>query len=104
VAKMNAANMAVLPGGFPIASQGVMVVRSPRDIRAIALKAIDIKTEDGEIIKVKPGEILWKSIALNRSLAVLLEKANTRIRMDPWLDSYHQVPGFDSFVFDNTTL
>ncbi len=99
----SAANIPVLPGGFPIASQGIMVVRSPRDIRAIALKPIDLKTDD-EIIRVKPGEILWKSIPFNRSLAYLLEKPATRNRIDPWLDSYHKIPGFDSFLYDNTTL
>lgn len=100
----SAAHQAVLPGFFPIASQGIMVYRSHRDLRAIALKPIEIKDEEGGIIKVKPGEILWKSIALNRSLAVLLDKPQTRNKIDPWLDSYHKIPGFDSFLYDNTTL
>ena len=38
--------------------------------------------------RFKPGEILWKSIPFDRSLAYLLEKATTRNRIDPWLDSY----------------
>ena len=97
-------NQPVLPGFFPIASQGIMVYRSHRDVRAVALKNMDIRTEDGETIKVKPGEILWKSIALNRSLAHLMEKPATRAKVEPWLNSYQLVAGFDSFLYENTTL
>lgn len=102
--RVNDANIAALPGGFPIASQGIMVYRRPRDVCAVALKPMEIRTPEGEVFKIKPGEILWRSIAQNRSLAMLLEKPQYRAKLDPWLDSYAKLPGFDSFLYDNTLL
>jgi outer membrane protein assembly factor BamB len=103
--QLNDVNQPVMPGFFPIASQGIMVYRSHRDIRAVALKDISIKDDDsGEIYKHKLGEIVWKSIPFDRSLAVLLEKTKTRGKTEQWLDAYEKVPGFNSFLFDNTLI
>lgn len=99
------ANHAIMPGFFPIASQGVMVYRSQRDIRAVALKTIKIKDEDSGLeTEIKAGQLLWKSIPMNRSLALLLEKNNTRAKVEQWLDSYNQVPGFNSFLYENSLI
>lgn len=103
IKQVNDQNMPVLPGFFPIASQGIMVYRSHRDIRAVALKELEVKDEEsGQVTKIKPGQLVWKSIPLNRSLALLLEKNNTRGKTEQWLTSFMQVPGFASFLYDNT--
>jgi hypothetical protein len=95
----------VLPGSFPIAARGMMVYRSPRDVRAVALKEIGIKDdESGEVFKCKAGEIVWKSIPFDRSLAVLLAKPKTGGKTEQWLDAYEKVPGFNSFLYDNTLI
>ncbi len=101
----NGANQAVLPGFFPIASQGILVYRSQRDVRAVALKNIKIKDpESGETYETPAGQILWKTIPLKRSLSVLLEKNDTRTKVDSWLDSYQAVPGFNSLLYDNSLI
>src|SRR5207249_2770740 len=98
-------NHAVLSGFFPIASQGIMVYRSQRDVRAVALRPLKVKDDEtGAVSDIKPGEIVWKSLAMNRSLSVLLEKQTTSARVGPWLDSYAKVSGFDSFLYDNSLL
>ncbi|MBI3823680.1 MAG: PQQ-binding-like beta-propeller repeat protein [Planctomycetes bacterium] len=105
IKQAEAANQAVLPGFFPIVSQGIMIYRSQRDIRAVALKEVELRDEDsGAIVKVKPGEIVWKSIAMNRSLSGLLEKNNLRVKVEQWLTSYDQIPGFNSFLYDNSLI
>jgi outer membrane protein assembly factor BamB/tetratricopeptide (TPR) repeat protein len=104
--QMNAANLPVLPGFFPIASQGIMVYRSQRDVRAVALKEIEARDEESGIVnKIKPGELVWKSIPHNRSLAALLEKNNTRVKVeDQWMRAYDAVSGFNSFLYENTLI
>ncbi len=98
-------NQAVLPGFFPIASQGILVYRSQRDVRAVALKNIKVKDPDsGDIIETPAGHILWKTIPLKRSLSVLLEKPATRGKTDQWLDAYNLVPGFNSLLYDNSLI
>ncbi|HZZ79968.1 MAG TPA: PQQ-binding-like beta-propeller repeat protein [Gemmataceae bacterium] len=105
IKQANDQHHAVLPGFFPVVSQGVMVYRSQRDVRAVALKNIKIKDlESGDTIETPAGHILWKTIPLKRSLSVLLEKNNTRIKADQWLDSYKMVPGFNSFLYDNSLI
>lgn len=99
------AHQPVLPGFYPIASQGVLVYRSQRDVRAIALKNIRFKDPDtGDVSETPAGHILWKTIPLNRSLSLLLEKNEYRGKVDQWLDTYQQLPGFNSFLYDNTLL
>lgn len=96
---------AVLPGFFPIASQGILVYRSQRDVRAIALKNIKYKDpETGETYETPAGQIQWKTIPLKRSLAMLLEKPEYRARAESWLDSYQQVTGFNSLLYDNSLI
>jgi outer membrane protein assembly factor BamB/tetratricopeptide (TPR) repeat protein len=103
--QVNNANLPVLPGFFPIASQGIMVYRSPRDVRAVALREIEARDEESGIVnKIKPGQLVWKSIPHNRSLAVMLEKNNTRVKVEQWMASYDQVPGFNSFLYDNSLI
>ena len=97
------ANLPVMPGFFPIASQGIMVYRSHRDIRAIALKDLNLTYREG-VFKFKAGEIIWKSLDMDRSLAMLLEKNGTRPKAEQWLDNYNQVPGFNSLLYDNTLV
>jgi outer membrane protein assembly factor BamB len=95
----------VLPGSFPIASQGIMVYRTQRDIRAVALKEIDARDDElGEVVNIKPGQLLWKSLPMDRSLAVLLEKNTTRAKVKTWLDAFQQAAGFNSFLYDNTVI
>lgn len=99
------ANQAVLSGFVPIACNDVLVYRTQRDVRAVALKEVVIKDDDsGLAIKVKPGQFLWKSIPMNRSLSLLLEKPNSRPTIEQWLNSYGQVPGFNSLLHENTHL
>jgi outer membrane protein assembly factor BamB/tetratricopeptide (TPR) repeat protein len=107
----NTANLPVMSGFFPIASQGIMVYRSQRGLVAVALKNIDIKDEEsGVVSKYKPGQIVWKSIPHDRSLASLLEKNSTRVKIDQWLDGaqpvqgFSSVPGFSSFLYDNSLI
>jgi outer membrane protein assembly factor BamB len=100
----NAANVAVLPGFFPIASQGVLVFKNYRQVCAIALKDLALKDEvTGNVEKYKPGDILWKTIPMNLSLAEL--QRENRVKSDIWLSAYENVvPGFNSFLYDNTLL
>jgi outer membrane protein assembly factor BamB len=95
----------VLPGFFPIASQGIMVYRSQRDVRAVALKTIKVRDpETGETYETLAGEMHWKTIPLMRSLSVLLEKNATRPKAESWLDYYHEVPGLNSMLYENTLI
>lgn len=98
------ANQPVMPGFFPICSQGIMVYRSHRDVRAIALKPMKIKYEDDRVFEFKAGEIIWKSMELNRSLSILLGKNDTRTKCEGWLDNYNQVVGYNSLLYDNTVI
>jgi len=98
------ANRAVLPGFFPIASNGVMVYRSQRDVRAVALRPIELRDEDGSISKFQPGQIVWRSIPHDRSLAILLEKPALRAKIEQWMQSYDGVPGFNSLLYENTVV
>jgi len=105
IKQMEGMNQPVLPGFFPIASQGIMVYRNHRGLVAVALKELEMKDEEsGQVSKIKPGQIVWKSIPMNRSLAMLLEKNEYRGKTEGWIDAYSQVPGFNSFLYDNTLL
>ena len=103
--QVNTLNQPVLPGFFPIVSQGMMIYRNYRGLVAIALKDKEITDDEtGAINKYKAGQIIWKTIPMDRSLAVLLEKAKTRGKAEQWLSGYDQVPGFNSFLYDNTVI
>ncbi|MSQ93449.1 MAG: hypothetical protein EXR98_02710 [Gemmataceae bacterium] len=97
------ANLPVMPGFFPIATQGMMIYRSQRDIRAIALKDLTIQYKEGKF-DFKPGQIIWKTMDMDRSLALLLDKNGTRPKTEQWLDNYNQVPGLSSLLYDNTLV
>jgi PQQ-like domain len=95
----------VLPGFFPIATQGIVVFRTQRDVRAVAIKTIKIKDpETGEIYETPAGHVHWKAIPFRRSLSVLLEKNDTRGKVDQWLNEYGQVPGLTSVLYENTLI
>jgi outer membrane protein assembly factor BamB len=105
VKQMRDLKQPVLPGFFPIASQGIMVYRTQRDVRAVTLKKIRIvDPQTGEGIETLAGEIQWKAIPLRRSLSVLLEKNATRGKTDLWLDVYATVPGLSSILYENTLI
>ena len=102
-------NVPVLSGFFPIASRGIMVYRSYRDVRAVALADREDRDEvTGNVYKTKAGEILWKAITHKGSLADLLTSPH-RAKTENWLADYEKaaeksVPGFNSFLYDNTLL
>ena len=69
------------------------------------MKSIKVKDpETGEIYETPAGQIHWKTIPLKRSLSVLLEKNDTSSKVGSWLDSYQAVPGFSSFLYDNSLI
>src|SRR5581483_5089589 len=94
----------VLPGFFPIATQGLMVYRSYGYVNAVALK--ELRGALGE--HYKPGEIVWSSIQLDGGLPNLLDSrtgANPkRDKVEGWLRNYASVPGFISLVYENSTI
>src|SRR5262249_3257564 len=95
----------ILPGSFPVVSRQVMIYRTMRDVRAVAVKEVGIKDEQiGAITKIKPGQILWKAIPHSQSLWTLLDKPNYHAQVEAWLKAYDKVPGFGSFIYDNTLL
>ncbi len=100
---MNDANQPVLPGFFPIASQGLMVYRNHRGLVGVALKKMKMEY-DGVPYMFERGQIVWKTMGMDRSLGELIANTRTRPRVEGWMDSYNQVQGFNSFLFDNTTL
>jgi outer membrane protein assembly factor BamB/tetratricopeptide (TPR) repeat protein len=105
IEQMEKKNEPVLPGFFPIVSQGVMVYRNHRGLVAVALKDQKIRDEEsGTFSEYKAGQIIWKSIPMDRSLALLLEKAKTRAKAEQWMTGFDQVPGFASFLYDNTLI
>ncbi len=69
---------AILPGSFPIIVNDVCIYRSYRDVRSALLQPTEFKTADKEIIRVRAGEIMWKSVTQNRSLSAMLEKAQSK--------------------------
>src|SRR5439155_788719 len=89
IKQVNDLKQPVLPGFFPIASQGIMVYRTQRDVRAVTLKELSVKNDGVEVLKIKPGQILWKSITMNRSLAVLLQR-NSAAKVKSWVDAYER--------------
>ena len=105
IKQVNDLKQPVMSGFFPVASQGIMVYRNHRGVVAVALKNISFKDEEsGVTSKYKPGQIIWKSIPMDRSLATLLEKPKTLAKTQAWLDAFDKVPGFNSFLYDNTLL
>lgn len=103
IKQMTDANIPVMPGFFPIASQGIMVYRNHRGLVGVALKKIK-QEHDGVAYTFEPGQIVWKTLEMKRSLGKLTLDTKTRPRIESWLDSYIQVPGFGSFLFDNTAI
>ncbi len=95
----------VLPGFFPIATQGIAVYRTQRDVRAVALKTIKITDPETDDVYESPaGQILWKTIPFKRSLSDLLVKHENRGKVDQWLDVYEKVPGLNTYLYDNTLI
>lgn len=95
---------AVLPGTFPVVAKDIVVYRTARDVRALSLKELKVIAEPNAVFVLKPGQILWRSIAHNRSLALLMEKPQYRAEISRWLAPFEKVPGFTSFLYENTLL
>src|SRR5204863_8346916 len=92
IKQVNDLKRPVLPGFFPIASQDILVYRTHLDVRAVALKNLNFKDDQGgPPIKVMAGEILWKSIPMSRSLSVLSEGNQRRPEAKAWLDAFERV-------------
>jgi hypothetical protein len=95
----------VLPGSFPIVSQGIVVYRTPRDIRAVALKEREERDAfTKQVFKYKQGAIIWKTLPCDRTLSRLFELQKTKFKTEEWINAYQQVPGYTSFLYDNTVL
>jgi outer membrane protein assembly factor BamB/tetratricopeptide (TPR) repeat protein len=96
---MAAAKMPILPGFFPIATNGKLIYRTHNGVRAVFLK--DGKDAAGPY---KPGEIAWKTLEFARGLSPTLEKANLKQKLDEWMNQYQNVPGFIGMLYENTML
>jgi outer membrane protein assembly factor BamB len=95
----------VLPGFFPIATQGMVIYRTQRDIRAVAIKETRVVDDlSGEVVKVKPGEFVWVGIPMNRGLATLLERQDMRAKADTWINDFAKTPGFNSVLYENALI
>lgn len=93
-------NLPVIPGFAPIASQGLLVYRSYRGLNAVCLR--EFKEPGGKLYKA--GDIKWRSLELDGSLPIVLEKNNVKDKLAPWLNQYANIPGFADLLYENTTL
>jgi outer membrane protein assembly factor BamB len=94
----------VLPGFFPIATQGRLLYRSYGQINSVFIK----KTRDAQG-EHEPGELEWRSMQLEGSLPALLETSPTRgnphrDKVEAWLATYAPSPGVSSLLFENSTI
>ncbi len=94
----------ILPGSFPIIVKDVCVYRSYRDVRAVAVREIVLKDpQTGEVFKIPPSEIQWKSIPLRSSLSMLLERNQTYASV-PVLVELLQAHKQDHWVWANPAI
>ncbi len=103
IKQANGLKQPVMPGFFPIAARNIAVYRTHLDIRAVAVNEYMLTDEDGKKMLVKRGEILWKVLQYDRSFTLLLER-KTRAKTESWIAAYEQVPGYSSFLFENSLL
>src|SRR5262249_3132216 len=47
---------------------------------------------------------LWKGVPFDKALGVLIEKNATRGKIEQWLSGMETVPGFTSFLYENTLI
>lgn len=113
IMQVRALKQPVLPGFFPIASNGLLAYRSQRDVRGVALRDIRYKDPDtGEIEETPAGHILWKTIPMFRSLSVLLGTTDLSGRSEnpfggkanAWVDLYEKAPGMNAMLYENTVI
>ncbi len=93
-------NTPIMSGFFPIAAGKLLVYRSYADVRAVHLH--DEKDAAGKVV-AKAGDIAWKSIEFDGSLATALANSKTRGSLDNWLtNSWMNLPVFSNLVYENT--
>lgn len=92
-------NVPVLSGMFPIVANKYVVVRSYGDVRAYRL----YDEKDGDQV-MKAGTLAWRSVDMEGGLTSILDNPKIRPNLDQWLAQYQAVPGFLSFLYENTTI
>jgi outer membrane protein assembly factor BamB len=91
----------IMPGAFPIAAAGMLIYRTPLDVRAVHIR--DVKNANGEI-EAKAGQIAWKSTDLDGSLAVLLDDTNLANTVENWLNGTYRPSGFLNLLYENSMV
>jgi outer membrane protein assembly factor BamB len=87
-----------MAGAVPLAVGDLAVYRTHLTVTAVALKDLHDKASD---LKLKPGDIFWKSVEMEGGLAALLDDVGPRQEVSGWLGLYEK-GGDAGFLFENT--
>lgn len=105
-------NNPIMPGSFPIAAAGMLIYRTPLDVRAVYIR--DVKNAAGET-ESKAGDIAWKSTDLDGALASILSDPdpgrpqvdNTNTTILNWLNGTYSSSasyGLLSLLYENSAV
>jgi outer membrane protein assembly factor BamB len=94
-------NTPVMPGGFPIATNGLLIYRTYNGITAVYLK--DQLDKDGNV-ESKAGSVAFKSTPFEGGLANAMAVPGAYTTLTAWIAQSYDKSGFSNLVFENSTV
>jgi outer membrane protein assembly factor BamB len=90
----------VMPGGFPVAANGMLIFRTYDGVAAVFVN--DKVDKDGAVDKA--GSIAFRSMAFDGSLAQSMSVGQIRSTLTGWLDGVYSKSGLMNILYENSTV
>jgi outer membrane protein assembly factor BamB/tetratricopeptide (TPR) repeat protein len=90
----------VMPGGFPVAANGLLFYRTYDGITAVSIK--DTVDKDG--IETKAGGVMFRSTPFEGSLGVAMSEPGRRSAIQGWINDVYKQSGFLNLLYENSTV
>jgi outer membrane protein assembly factor BamB len=89
-------NMPLMPGAFPIATNGILYYRTYAGVSAVFLH----DTPGGD----KAGDILFKSTPFEGALGNAFGTVEVRKSVETWVQSVYRQSGFNNLLYENSNV
>jgi len=90
----------VLPGGFPIAANGILFYRTYAGITGVYLH--DVLDKDGKV-EAPAGSVHWRSTPFSGALGTIFDDSGMKASLDNWSNDYLR-GGWINLLFENSSV
>ncbi|HYV37682.1 MAG TPA: hypothetical protein VE988_18480, partial [Gemmataceae bacterium] len=94
-------NAALIPGGFPVAANGILFYRTYAGLAAVYLH--DVYDKAGKL-EAKAGTIHFKTPQFDGALGAAYSDKDKKIALDMWINNIYEKSRLTNLLFENSTV